>query len=406
MEDQSRYLIIGAGIAGFTAAISIRSQSRKSSITLINGEAYQPYKRTNLSKFFATGFAPDDFTLATKEDLQKFYGIELVEETVIQVDYAKKLATAENGVYGYDYLILATGARYEFSPDFEPTKENSKLKFYRNKQETFALQEQLKSLQNIAVLGGGVQGVETCYELLKLGKQVSLIDPNDAPLARLKSPYISAYLRRDLEVRSVQCHWNQRIARFSGSMLEDFDLVICCFGTKPATELFPEDRVPQDNLLIGPDVFVCGDNLEYSGKGLERCTLWHEAMDLGQLAGLNAVRLAKGSAVEELAKVRRKPYRTKIEVADKVLFLAPSLEGVECRERHFLCDRGYYQFFSDWQGRLAGASLLCDERDLLKPLQDVVWEGMELRQACDILELPASCEFDGCFRPDENDRRV
>ena len=399
MKTNSDYLIIGAGVAGLTAANSIRSLDKASSIILINGEAYPPYKRTKLSSSLAAGFAPDDFTLATQEDLQQFYRIELVEDTISQVNYKEKLAISPNAQYHYEYLILATGARYELPPALQ----HAKLKFYHNKQETFALQERLKELKHIAVLGGGVQGMETCYELLKLGKHVHLIDPHETPLARLKSPYISAYLKHDLEYRGVQCHWQQRITQFSGSILNDFDLTICCFGTKPITDLFPDNARLQDNLLIAPKVFACGDNWIYqtSDRTFDagRCTLWHEAMALGQLAGLNAAKLARGTAIEDLAKLERKTYRTKIEVADKILFLAPPIESTQrLGVKHFLLpNANYYQFFLNQHSQLLGASLLCDDRDWLKPLQQAVWDQLDCRRAGTSLNIPEGCEFDGLF---------
>ncbi|MEM9424891.1 MAG: FAD/NAD(P)-binding oxidoreductase, partial [Spirochaetota bacterium] len=90
MATHNTYLIIGAGIAGLTAATNIRSLDKESSITLINGEPYPPYKRTNLSKFFAQGFSEEDFTLATPKDLREFYGIEIARDTITQIDYEAK----------------------------------------------------------------------------------------------------------------------------------------------------------------------------------------------------------------------------------------------------------------------------------------------------------------------------
>ncbi len=402
MEINSDYLIIGAGIAGLTAATTIRSLDKAATITLINGEYHSPYKRTALSKYLASGFAPGDFTLATKEDLQKSYNIHLLEDIIKQIDYEQKLAIAGHCQYGYRYLILATGAKYELPAGLQ----HPKIKFYHNKQETLALQEQLKGLPNIAILGGGVQGIETCYELLKLSKNICLIDPHETPLARFSFPYISAYLKQDLEDRGVQCHWNQRICNYTDSILNEFELTVCCFGTIPVTELFPKDALLQDNLLIAPGVFVCGDNLVYSGPNADlntnRCTLWHEAMDLGQLAGQNAVRLAQGTAIENLTKMNRKVYRTKIGIIDKILFLgAPIfLAGKDnlYSEKHFLLSNSdYYQLIIDQQDKLIGASLLCENRDLLQPLQQAIWENLEYGQACSILDIPQSSEFDGLF---------
>ena len=393
------YLIIGAGIAGLTAAMSIRNHDKSTPVTLINGEPYPPYKRTNLSKFLASGFEPNDFTLANEEDLRQFYGIALVQDTICKIDYTEKLAIGEQKNYAYEYLILATGANYELQDIFGSNFPKQKIRFYRNKSETFALQEQFADLEHIAVLGGGVQGIETCYELLKRGKKVSLIDSHSMPLWRLRSPYISIWLRRDLEARGVDCHWQQRIESVSTSIFKGLELIICCVGTKPRTALFPQNAVPEPNLMLAPDIFACGDNFCYPSESPERCHLWHEAMDLGQLAGSNAAKMAGGLSPAQLPKLQRKPYRTKIEVAGKVLFLAPS-QSPKYRERHFLCKNGYYQFFlkpTPSGEQLTGAALLCEERDLLKPLQQAVWDKLDLQAVCETLGIPKDSEFDGQF---------
>lgn len=404
MKLKHGYVIVGAGIAGLTAAMSIRAQDKNSVITLINGETYPPYKRTNLSKYLALGFEEDAFTLADRENLRVFYRITLVEDTISRIDYPNKLATGKHKNYAYDYLILATGACYELDKIFGDELQKSqtlrqKLRFYRNKSETFALQQQFADLFRVAVLGGGVQGIETCYELLKRGKKVSLLDSHDSPLARLRSPYISAFLKQDLETRGVDCRWGQRIE--SVSELRDFELIICCIGTRPLTRLFPPDATPQENLMLAPDVFACGDNFCYPSSP-ERCGLWHEAMDLGQLAGSNVAKLAGGLSPAQLPKLERKPYRTKIEVAGKVLFLAPPIteeQPKEYQERHFCCEKGYYQFFLEPPdgAQLAGAALLCKERELLKPLQQAVWAKLDYRAACQTLDIPMDSEFDGRF---------
>ena len=411
------YLIIGAGIAGLSAATAIRSLSKTGSIKLINGENYPPYKRTSLSKYFASGFMPEDFTLVTHSDLQSLYDIELVGDTIEEIDYKGKRAISKQNIYQYTYLILATGARYELPAGLQ----HPKICSYHNKQETLSLQEQVKDCEHIAVLGAGVQGIETCYELLKLGKHVCLIDSNEIPLYRFRSPYISAYLQQDMIRRGVQCYWQKRIEQFSDSMLENWDRTICCFGTKPVTGLFPQNACLQPNLLIAPDVFACGDNIAYSsGLASDNCTLWHEAMDLGQLAGSNAVKLAEGMAEEELIKLQRKVYRTKIEVAGKILFFAPPIDlrinspqttvisdGKDSsektyKEEHYkLSDNTYYQLFFNQQGILGGASLLCEERELLKPLQQAIWEQAGFQQSYTDFKISESHRFDGTFQLSE-----
>ena len=63
MENYWDIIIVGAGIAGFSAAKVISEKAPATRLLLINGEDRIPYKRTKLSKFIATGFETNQFQL-------------------------------------------------------------------------------------------------------------------------------------------------------------------------------------------------------------------------------------------------------------------------------------------------------------------------------------------------------
>ena len=61
----TRYLIIGAGIAGSTAAEAIRERDKEGEITLISGEPELVYSRILLTKFFKGKLAREKLFLKT-----------------------------------------------------------------------------------------------------------------------------------------------------------------------------------------------------------------------------------------------------------------------------------------------------------------------------------------------------
>ncbi len=52
MIKKYEYIVVGAGIAGFKAAETIRRHIDEASLLLINGENRLPYKRTRIDKIF------------------------------------------------------------------------------------------------------------------------------------------------------------------------------------------------------------------------------------------------------------------------------------------------------------------------------------------------------------------
>src|SRR2546421_7010946 len=55
---QQRYIIVGANLAGGTAAITLREEGFDGEIVLIGAEPYPPYERPPLSKEYLQGEKP------------------------------------------------------------------------------------------------------------------------------------------------------------------------------------------------------------------------------------------------------------------------------------------------------------------------------------------------------------
>lgn len=391
------FLVIGAGIAGLTAAASIRERIPQAEILLINGEDFFPYKRTNLSKYIASGFAADDFELTNEKVLRQYYRISLCRDRIVKIDFHGKTASGTIGSYRYQTLILATGSEYRVPESLQ----SRKTYVFHNKKETLALINTLGSARKVVVLGAGVQGLETVYQLLQGGKQVCLIDRNPFPLKRFDEQWIGEQIQKDLSGRGVQCFWNARLeaVREEASLLLEIrgdsertvsaDLVILCHGTSPQSGLYSQTPVvkPDEYLQLEESVFACGDLVSYADNS--RCQLWHEAMAQGQCAGYNAAASRTGAP---LTPFERKPYRTKIEIADRIFFLAPVGKDLAKNRHRFLYRQNYYHFVCDEQNRLQGAYLVCSDRNLLKPLQEQIWRQSDYREALENLQIdPALC---------------
>ena len=105
-------VIVGAGLAGGTAARTLREEGHEGPITLIGTEPHPPYNRPPLSKDLLAGAAQRDSVFVAARDWYAENGIELLTgETVVALDPDAHEVRLESGrALHYDQALLATGS--------------------------------------------------------------------------------------------------------------------------------------------------------------------------------------------------------------------------------------------------------------------------------------------------------
>src|SRR6266446_7933849 len=107
-----RVVIVGGGAAGFAAAEMLRREGFAGSVTLISSDEAAPYDRPNCSKDYLAGNAPEEWMPLRPPEFYRDQSIELelrAEATAIDTD-ARRVILADGRTFGFDRLLLATGA--------------------------------------------------------------------------------------------------------------------------------------------------------------------------------------------------------------------------------------------------------------------------------------------------------
>ncbi|MBI4829390.1 MAG: FAD-dependent oxidoreductase [Nitrospinae bacterium] len=106
----SRYVIIGGGPAGLSAAEAIRAADREGMIAIFHGEPSGPYYRPALSHFF-NGRIEEHELLARPASWARDVNTHILHERVTRVDSAAREVIGELGAREpFDRLLIAAGA--------------------------------------------------------------------------------------------------------------------------------------------------------------------------------------------------------------------------------------------------------------------------------------------------------
>lgn len=110
--EKKQYVIIGNGIAGTTAAQTLRKNDPECSITLITDEPYPLYNRVALPRFLQ-GVITEPKVMMRTIEWHEQQGITFLRETTVTaIDTEGRTVTLHDGrTLPYDALLVATGGR-------------------------------------------------------------------------------------------------------------------------------------------------------------------------------------------------------------------------------------------------------------------------------------------------------
>lgn len=297
-----KYLIIGNGVAGTEAAISIRKKDPEGEIRILTESSRPYYYRPRVIEYLADEAGVDKLIIHKPE----FYEKNRIE--VLLNTRAARILPKEHRVvddkdveHQYDRLLLATGAR-----SFVPPIKGSQLKgvfTLREIADADSIKEYCKDLKNVAVIGGGLLGLETAHSLARLGKRVTVIEFCKWLLPRQLDERGGAVLMRMLEEKGLSFVLDDSVLSIEGdSATERISLksgkevaagaVVIAAGIRCRMELAVEAGIEAKNGIIvddhmrtsTADIYAAGDPIEHRGRVYG---IWPAAQEQGRIAGLN-----------------------------------------------------------------------------------------------------------------------
>ena len=198
-----KHVIIGAGVAGITAAKTIKELDRSAEVVVIGDELFLPYKRYQLTEFLSNSIKRDELLFFSLEKLNEL-GIKLRKgEYVKSIDPSEKVIKLHhNEVMHYDKLLIATGGSPGLGLVLRPYKKH--IHFYYSLYDTLILKEKLPEIRKCIVFGDGVSCLDLICVLRNLGKQVTYITKGERATFALDENDFEGDLNEFLEVKGVE----------------------------------------------------------------------------------------------------------------------------------------------------------------------------------------------------------
>lgn len=304
----TKHVIIGNGIAGLTAAETIRQLDPEASITVIAAENHPPYSRPMISLLLEGSISTEQLTIRPHDYYQTWKLETLIGHRVIQVDpEAKEVYTDQGQTTGYDRLLIATGA------DPRPVKAEGfhipGIHFMRTIDQVQAMINELPQVKTALVLGGGLVGFKAAYGLLKRGRQVTMLIGSGYPLSMQADETAGKMIADELishgltikvrtEVTALEGQPRVQAAILADGSRVTCDLVVVGKGVDPARGLiFPTQIAVNQGILVDnhlrtsdPYVYAAGDVAEAMDMLRGRPginAIWPVAAQQGYIAGQN-----------------------------------------------------------------------------------------------------------------------
>lgn len=344
--------IIGNGIAGSTAALTIRKYSDHE-VVMISNETEYPYSRTSLMyiymghlKYEHTKLYEDDFW--DKNKIQRVFGL------VQKVDtYTNTLHLSNNQTIKFDKLILATGSK---SNKFGwPGQDLIGVQGLYNMQDLKAMDATSKNVKHAVIVGGGLIGIEMAEMFHSRKISVTYLvreddfwnhvlpdEESDMINKEIRDHHIDLRLKTELKEIIGDQNGNVRAVVTSKGERIECQFVGLTVGVSPNIEIAKDLDIDKNKGILvneylqtsNKNIYAIGDCAELRSpkpgrKAIE--PMWYTAKLMGEVVGKNCC----GKTTEydpgiwyNSAKFFDIEYQVYGEVPNKTM---PHIETVFCR---------------------------------------------------------------------------
>jgi 3-phenylpropionate/trans-cinnamate dioxygenase ferredoxin reductase component len=377
MAHDRSIVIVGASLAGATAAATLRGEGFDGRVALIGAESEPPYERPPLSKEYLRGEQPLEDGFVRPAGWYADNAIEARFDTrAVQIDVRDRQVVLAGGErIGFDRLLVATGSRNR-SLDV-PGARLPGVFDLREASDADRIREAAARGARAVCVGMGFIGAEVAASLRQLGCDVTVVEVFETTLYRVLGPEIGRVLEGLHRDHGVTMHFNEAVERFegdgrleavvtSGGRRLEADVAVVGIGTEPAVELLGGTGLDQlGGIPVDPTletsiagVFAAGDvaNHEHPVFGRLRVEHYDNALKMGEAVAKNL--LGAGEVFDDPHWFWSDQYDSQIQTAG----VAPTWD--EMVVRGSLEERSFCAFLLDAAGVVRSSVSVDWKRDV------------------------------------------
>jgi NADPH-dependent 2,4-dienoyl-CoA reductase/sulfur reductase-like enzyme len=247
-------LIIGGGLAGGYAAITLRQNDKNSSITLVTDERHLPYDRVPLSKEYLQGKVKLESLYIRKPDFYTKNNIEIITgRRVVNLDLNNNIAVLDdNSEIKFKKLLLATGG---YPRKLKMGEENKLNVFYlRRIEHSDSIREAALRSKKAVIIGGGFIGCEIASSLKKIGVESTIIEKANNILTLALDDETAQLIEKHFKISGINVITGTSVKQF----ISQDDKVV---GIETETG----EEITADMFVVGIGIKVSTDLAEKAG---------------------------------------------------------------------------------------------------------------------------------------------
>ncbi|WP_375000405.1 NAD(P)/FAD-dependent oxidoreductase [Aeromicrobium sp. CTD01-1L150] len=280
---EGRLVVVGAGIAGVSAAAGARTAGFTGEIILLGAEDELPYRRPPVSKEIVRGDKGGDDIRIKKAEWYDAQQITLrTGTTVSAIDTAAHTVTLADGEeLGYDSLVLATGGRARPLSLAAHGGEDTatRVRTLRDLADADALAADLRPESHVLVVGAGLIGSEIAANARAAGAEVTVLEAADRPMPHVLPPVLGQWC--------VDLHLDHGTELHTGVTITEIrDEPRPGGGAGPGSEQSP-----------GGVTVRAEDGRTWSGTSVVLAIGQEPGVELAQAAGLDVASAADGGGI-------------------------------------------------------------------------------------------------------------
>ena len=287
-----RFVIVGNGVAGITAALTLREREPKAEIAVVSGETDYFFSRTALMYSYMNQL-PRRSLEPYERKVWSAQRIQLIRDRVVSVAPGEAVLQSGKRI-AFDKLLIATGSvpRTAEWPGLSTVREG--LVNFVSMQDLDACEQLTPSTKRAVVVGGGLIGIELVECLRYHGVEVTFLVREPwywpAALNREEAEMVTAHIaEHGVDIRfgdELAEVFSDSSGRVSAVTTKAGDRINCqllgvCIGVRPSIDWLRGSPVITDR-----GVFAGGDGAEIRRDGhpplIEQ--IWYSAKRQGRLA--------------------------------------------------------------------------------------------------------------------------